>query len=391
MGYPRLKDSKPGKDITHIHQVRRIPPIIRLLITTKAGGRCEFQGCNKYLLEHPLTINMGNFSQLAHIVAFSEGGPRGFHRPDSNSVNDPDNLMLLCPECHKLIDDHPDQYSVSTLKKYKSDHEARIRHITGLGPELRTVIVQLKTKIAGHVVSIPMSHVADAVRPRYPSDSRGYIIDLTNIDDKGSFVQVATEEIRKQIARLYDPGLDSYETRHVSLFALAPIPLLIFLGRQMSNKVPVEVFQRHRDTEDWIWKESGDPVQYKFNRIRSGRNPRKVALLLSLSGKIHIQALPAEINSNFFVYEITLENDSPNPLFLRMREDLDRFKRIYQLCLRVILKEHRNLDEIHLFPAVPAPVAVLCGKELLPKVDPRLRVYDFDKNKGGFEFGLSVN
>ena len=46
---------------------------------------------------------------------------------------------------------------------------------------------------------------------------------------------------------------------------------------------------------------------------------------------------------------------------------------------------------IHLFPAVPAPVAVFCGREILPKVDPKLVVYDFDKRQGGFTPIIEVN
>src|ERR1051326_7959906 len=55
---------------------RRIPERTKVLLAVRAGGRCEFDGCNNYLFEHPLTLQTGNFSQLAHIVAFSPRGPR---------------------------------------------------------------------------------------------------------------------------------------------------------------------------------------------------------------------------------------------------------------------------------------------------------------------------
>jgi hypothetical protein len=243
-------------------------------------------------------MTAGNFSEIAHIVAFSKEGPRGYVCPEPKRKNDANNLMLLCPQCHKLIDDHPDRYSISTLEKYKIRHEERIRHVTGLGPDLKTTVVQLKTKVAGQVVTIPISQVTEAVAPRYPTDARGYIIDLTNIEEGNEFVDVAIQEIRRKIERLYDRGMDVAETRHISLFAVATIPLLIFLGSQLSNKVPVEVFQRHRDTEDWVWKASGKPVEYKFHKIRTGHDPRNVAMLISLSGKIRINSLPPMIKAN---------------------------------------------------------------------------------------------
>jgi len=371
---------------------RSISALTRLNLFVRAGGRCQFDGCNKWLLEHPLTLTEGNFAQMAHIVAFSRKGPRGFVNLRPLNVNDVTNLMLLCPLCHKLIDDHAQEYTVTILEAYKSKHEQRIRHVTGLGPDLKTSVVQLKAQIAGQSVAIPIAQVIEAVAPRYPIDSRGHIIDLTGIDAEGkSLIEAATRMIKQRVKRLYEPGMDLDETRHISLFALAPIPLLVFLGRQLSNKVPVDVYQRHRDTEDWVWKNSGAPVDYKFEKLRVGTEQTAVALVLSLSGRIHLKLLPPEIDARFTVYELTLSNAEPTPNFLRLKEDLIRFKEVYQAALRTILREHQNIEAIHLFPAVPAPVAVLCGRELLPKVDPALLVYDYDKRTGGFCLTLEVN
>ena len=61
--------------------------------------------------------------------------------------------------------------------------------------------------------------------------------------------------------------------------------------------------------------------------------------------------------------------------------------------MRTIKANHGNISAISLFPAVPAPIAVLCGRELLPKVDPELWVYDNNKRKEnkGFNLILKVN
>ena len=185
--------------------------------------------------------------------------------------------------------------------------------------------------------------------------------------------------------------MDVHDTRHISLFALAPIPLLIYLGGQLSNKVPVDVFQRHRDTEDWVWKNSGTAVEYSFEKIREGTGRGRIALVLSLSGKIKPEALPSEIGDAFTIYELTLANMEPNPTYLRQRDDLTRFKDAYQAALRTIARECGQCEAIHLFPAIPAPVAVFCGRELLPKVDPKLLVYDYDERLGGFTPTIEVN
>jgi hypothetical protein len=367
-----------------IHVRRGINDLTRLLLFVHAGGRCEFDGHNHYLLEHPLTLTPGNFAQMSHIVAFKKAGPRGRSALRPAYINDVANLMLLCPQCHKLIDDDPEKYPVPVLVKYKDSHEDRILHVTGLGPDRKTTVVQLKARIAGQAIAIPVAQVTNAVAPRYPTDAKGHLIDLTAINAEGkAFIEEAARCIRQKVERLYEPGMDVHETRHISLFALAPIPLLIYLGSQLSNKVPVDVFQRHRDTEDWVWKDSGTPAEYRFDKIREGTGQGRIALILSLSGKIKPEALPSDIDETFAIYELTLANMDPNPTYLRQRDDLTRFKDAYQAALRTIARECGQCDAIHLFPAVPAPVAVFCGREILPKVDPKLVVYDNDKRQGG--------
>src|ERR1051325_8290570 len=202
---------------------RRIKPLAQLRLFVRAGGRCEFDGCNKYLLEHPLTLTPGNFAQMAHVVAFKKDGPRG-SGPRPKDINDVGNLMLLCPACHKLIDSDPEKFPVAVLEKYKEKHEERIKHVTGLGPDLKTSVVQLKAKIAGQVAAIPAAHVTTAIAPRYPVALPGHLIDLTGIEGQGAaFFAAAAETIKRRVEGICAQGPDIHETRHISLFALAPI------------------------------------------------------------------------------------------------------------------------------------------------------------------------
>ena len=45
-----------------------IPEKIKRQLWVKAGGRCEFRGCNKYLFEDEVTRQPKNISNIAHIV-----------------------------------------------------------------------------------------------------------------------------------------------------------------------------------------------------------------------------------------------------------------------------------------------------------------------------------
>src|SRR5256884_1265533 len=50
---------------------------------------------------------------------------------------------------------------------------------------------------------------------------------------------------------------------------------------------PVDVFQRHRDTEDWVWKDSGIPAEYRFDKIREGRG-RSEEHTSELQSRLHL-------------------------------------------------------------------------------------------------------
>src|SRR6266851_4137462 len=138
------KRIQKGAASSPVVSVRAIKPTTRVFLCVRAGGRCEFDGCNNYLLEHHVTLTEGVFGEMAHVVAFRPDGPRGRTRPRPQDINDIRNLMLLCPVCHKLIDDHPQDYTRATLEAYKANHERRIRYVTDLGPDRKTTILILK-------------------------------------------------------------------------------------------------------------------------------------------------------------------------------------------------------------------------------------------------------
>jgi hypothetical protein len=371
---------------------RKIPHPVRVLLSVRAGGRCEFDGHNVYLFEHPLTLQAGFFGQAAHIIAFSQGGPRAIKnkKAGSQDIHDVENLMLLCSVCHKLVDDNPLTYTEAVLRKYKINHEARIRHLTELGPDRSTAVLVVRGPIAGQLTTVPFSAVVDATSPRYPTERAPMEIDLSHLDDRdASFLKAACETVNRRLEALLQPSGAIEKAGHLSIFAMGPMPLLIHLGSRLSNKIPTDLYQRHRGSESWAWKSRGKPVQYAFRKVQSGE--KGVALILSLSGTIPVLALPESVRAKATVYELTLKSPPPSPTFLRTRRDLEAFRMAYQQALAEIARENGLVASIDLFPAVPAPIAILVGRELLPKVHPKLNIYDHDKSRSGFKKTIEVN
>ena len=121
--------AKP-KDVT-----RHIKPHVQLMLWGKAGGRCEFAGCNKPLWKSSVTQEDVNIAQKAHIYSFSPDGPRGNRDITAKMLNALMNLLLVCHECHEKIDKEKDggRYTVTLLQEMKAQHRAPHRDSDGRG------------------------------------------------------------------------------------------------------------------------------------------------------------------------------------------------------------------------------------------------------------------
>jgi hypothetical protein len=97
------------------------------------------------------------------------------------------------------------------------------------------------------------------------------------------------------------------------------------------------------------------------------------------------------MDATFTIYEMKLRGVKPTPDFLRQRRDLDAFRKKYREFLSDFTAQHPLAKELHVFLAVPAPVAVVLGHDLLPKVHPTLLVYDAEMRSGVFILPMKVN
>ncbi|HWR14033.1 MAG TPA: SAVED domain-containing protein [Terriglobales bacterium] len=141
--------------------------------------------------------------------------------------------------------------------------------------------------------------------------------------------------------------------------------------------------------DHWCWKDEAGPTAFTIAAEHRGQ-ASEVAVLLSVSGKIDRNALPAE-TSELPLYELTVANGSPCRTRINTRADLERFRVAYQELLGRIRRDHPGAEAVHLFAAVPAPVAVTCGREVLRKIDPVIHVYDFEKVASRYVYALKVN
>ncbi len=115
----------------------------------------------------------------------------------------------------------------------------------------------------------------------------------------------------------------------------------------------------------------------------------RVALLLSVSGKIGITQLPTSITSSYCIYEICPKGRTPSRNIVRTEKTLDNFRFEYENALRKIEREHKAAKKILLFPAIPVSISILCGSELLKNVSKTLSI--FDKMENSYKLIMEVN
>lgn len=369
-----------------------IPQEVKLKLWVASGGRCEFLGCNDLVSQDNLTYQEDNFAHMAHIVADSPEGPRGDKDLSPEMAKDFDNLILVCLKHSKLIDGkNRGSYPIEDLRQHKKSHEDRIRRQTSLQPDNTTTVLRFIANIGDRAVTVPLSDSLHAILPKFSADEYGIALDFTNRPGRGEadFWTSFATEIDKQIERDLADSNSKKRPTHISIFALGPMPLLMKLGNAVGNTIATDLFQRHRDTESWEWKpENDEPFDYTV-REELATESKDVALVLSLSGKIHEEEVYKVFSKKPHLYEISM--NSPTPGFLSHRSRLEKFRIKYRELLSQIRGRHGEDVEIHLFPAVPAPIAVLCGRELLPKVDPSVIIYDHEKDQGGFVQILTIN
>ncbi|TNB48191.1 HNH endonuclease [Martelella lutilitoris] len=100
------------------------------ILWSYSGGRCAFPGCWERLCD-TLAGDAAPFplGEMAHICGDKQGANRHNAAQTDAERDDYENLILLCPTHHRLIDRRENEltYTVDVLHEMKTEHEARVR------------------------------------------------------------------------------------------------------------------------------------------------------------------------------------------------------------------------------------------------------------------------
>lgn len=101
---------------------KAIPTATRLRLFAQSSGHCQKPDC----LDPIFPAEMGgdkHIAEMAHVIPHGDAGPRHADRPaDDFDADTFENLILLCPTCHTMIDKNPDAYPRHLLLDWKERH-----------------------------------------------------------------------------------------------------------------------------------------------------------------------------------------------------------------------------------------------------------------------------
>jgi hypothetical protein len=179
----------------------KIPRNVERQLWGEAGGHCANPDCRTFLVISAPSGRAVSIGEMAHVIAWSPAGPRGEERGLDERVDRAENLLLLCPACHKMVDDVSEDFPANMLVGWRDSRRSAIRLVAGaprlpsraevvaaIGPLLRANrAVHAQYGPESEAARDPLSDAAttwrrEAIRVIIPNNRRILEIAATNDD-----------------------------------------------------------------------------------------------------------------------------------------------------------------------------------------------------------------
>ena len=322
-----------------------------------SGAQCAI--CKKKLIFEDSRVYI-NIADKAHIIAHSGDGPRGEFSLKNYSLSEEDldsirNLVLLCKDHHHIVDTNPKEWTAEKLFKIKHDHETQIRAKLDCKQAALAVIHKTMDDIP---VAIDSANDAD-VLVLGKTEYRKVFEDFTPEGWEAAKAEVETfyQGVKEAIK------LNEYS--RVCVFPLSHIPLLVYLGFLIGDKIPVTTFQYSRDANHWVGcNPDGKSRLGELQVMSTARGKKQLIVSISVSAPVHQEDIKEVLGASLENYdELHIRVDNPKIDSVLYIEEVKQVQAAFKHRVEEMHWQNRY-EGIHLFVAVPAGLAVEIGRSI---------------------------
>ena len=249
-------------------------------LVANSGGRCQFSGCNKKLFIEGITMKKLNNTNIAHIIASAPNGPRGDEKFSEKLSNKLENLMLMCQEHHKLIDERPNEYTVEILKEMKNSQEEEVKKLLDEMYYPKTKVVVFESPIKNKLkAKVDFKKACEAIREskKKPDDIYPLTINLECEEhdyNSNGFWKSIEGKLERVFSKKIEEVYIDYPSSILSIFPIAPIPLIAKFGNLLGDKKTIDIYQKTREPDTWKWLSKEKTNDFKVKKEKIGMEKR---------------------------------------------------------------------------------------------------------------------
>lgn len=351
------------------------------IVAELAAWRCQFPGCGEDLRTHLPTGAKGNFSYFAHIVAASKEGPRGDEILSPKLANDPENFLLLCDKCHRLIDRiELNNYSAARLNKIREQSVVEVSRLLDSLKFQEVEVISIVGNIAGQAPHWSFKQAEEALwgaklrakggRSESYFNIGGYLYDTHKPHYWGSLLQVLKSDLGRLQSLLTGTSQEGRPRPALAVFGLHATSVLVLAGRVLGDTSGIHVFQPNRNQSNpWMWSDSIPkplPNKFQLNTLKpSVIGATEACLLVSLTYRITADRLPSNIldGSDFKIPTLELTASDLAHDIISHPEDLVLLGCKIDEALR-LLQDEWHIQRVHLFIGAPASASIKMGQKM---------------------------
>lgn len=355
---------------------------VKELVWIRAAGHCEMCGVD---LTHDYRVGQPmKQGDVAHIMPASPQGPgadAGHGAVEAQALtNDPENLILLCPNCHRRVDWAPDRYPRDDLGGLHQAALERIR-VAAKTPDSRKALpIIFLSQHHATVNSIRPHDLLSAMSAEGLSAIGQPIIEKLPAPASGgrdsAYWDLVDDRIKHHLSANLGRASSFYgDIPALAVAGLADIPALMMFGQAIGDRCTRYLFSPSRGN-GLRWPDTqASPPEFVYHAPTDGDGP--LALVLSLSARVPsrdvLEALPGARIAEFTIAD-------PGVAMVTNRGVIHAFRDALQTCLSKL--EASTGAAIHVFSAIPAALAIEFGALLTMQHQHPYLVYDRDGQQG---------